>query len=410
VQVFSNIFDYIDRLIAIVRPRTLIYMAIDGVAPRAKMNQQRSRRFRAAQDREEQKEIERQLREDFAKQGIHVPEKAGGDTFDSNVITPGTPFMERLAMVLQWCALQHCFMFREFTTASTGLSGLCAGDEIPQNIADWHLEMCSPGLRCGRTRNCTVCRYVHKRLNESPGWRNVSVILSDANTPGEGEHKFMQFIREQRARPGWNANTWHCVYGLDADLIHLALASHEPHFYILREVVFQQKPRGGQRRPDMMNQESFSARGARGGAGESTGDGGALTKPEVAKKPYQFLKINLLREYLAVEFQDLHLPFGFDGERVIDDFVFLCFFVGNDFLPHMPTLDIREQGIELMLHVYREQLPQLSGYLCSGAQLEKCAPEVTVQVGDCYTVSFSGQPYIVRAVCCPACGGQWLVI
>jgi 5'-3' exoribonuclease 2 len=196
-------------------------------------------------------------------------------------------------------------------------------------------------------------------LNYHAGWRALTVVLSDANTPGEGEHKFMQFIREQRARPGWNPNTWHCVYGLDADLIHLALATHEPHFYILREVVFfQQDKRGGRRG----NAEDA-------GCNVQQEPKSAAQKPAIAKKPYQFLKIDMLREYLTLEFEDLRLPFEFDPERIIDDFVFMCFFVGNDFLPHMPTLDIREQGIELMLHVYREVLPQLSGYVASGALL-----------------------------------------
>ncbi|KAK9865531.1 hypothetical protein WJX84_008983 [Apatococcus fuscideae] len=170
-EMVLRIFNYLEKLFELVKPKKLMFMAIDGVAPRAKMNQQRSRRFRAAKEAAEAK---------LAKERKGEPVDPA-TAFDSNCITPGTPFMARLQA---------------------------------------HLSF-----------------FIRKKILEDPAWQKPQVILSGHNIPGEGEHKIMEHIRISKNEPGYEPNQRHCLYGLDADLIMLSLVTHEPCFCLLREVV-----------------------------------------------------------------------------------------------------------------------------------------------------------------------------
>ncbi|MGB1604241.1 MAG: hypothetical protein ACPIOQ_66525, partial [Promethearchaeia archaeon] len=89
-------------------------------------------------------------------------------------------------------------------------------------------------------------------------------------------------------------------------------------------------------------------------------------------KAWQLLHLSVLRDYLHLEMQGLYesmrqAGLDYDLERLVDDFVLVCYFVGNDFLPHLPALDIRTGGLDAMMRIYKRLLPQWGDYLtCAG--------------------------------------------
>uniref|UniRef100_A0A672FH58 5'-3' exoribonuclease n=1 Tax=Salarias fasciatus TaxID=181472 RepID=A0A672FH58_SALFA len=319
-EMMVAIFEYIDRLFNIVRPRRVLYMAIDGVAPRAKMNQQRSRRFRASKEGVELAEEKHRMREEIIQRGGYLPAEEIKERFDSNCITPGTEFMDNLA---------HCLRY-----------------------------------------------YVAERLSNDPGWKNVTVLLSDASVPGEGEHKIMDFIRRQRAQPNHDPNTHHCLCGADADLIMLGLATHEPNFTIIREEFKPNKPRPCA----LCGQVGHEIKECQGVAREKKGehDEFADTMP-TSEQEFIFIRLCVLREYLARELTMASLPFPFDFERSVDDWVFMCFFVGNDFLPHLPSLEIREGAIDRLVNIYKDVVHKTGGYLTENGYVKLDRVEMIMQ-------------------------------
>ena len=67
--------------------------------------------------------------------------------------------------------------------------------------------------------------------------------------------------------------------------------------------------------------------------------------------------------------KEVRAPFKYSLERIIDDFIFLCFFVGNDFIPNLPSLYIREGAIDSILLLYKKLLPSLGGYLTQNGEI-----------------------------------------
>jgi len=103
------------------------------------------------------------------------------------------------------------------------------------------------------------------------------------------------------------------------------------------------------------------------------GRGGKSKPKELEHQNFYLMHLCIVREYLELEFQELKEPdrlgFEFDLERVIDDFILMAFFVGNDFLPNLPHLHINEGALSLMFGVYKNVLPKAKGYINNGGEI-----------------------------------------
>ena len=243
---------YLDEIVEYVNPSKLIYVAIDGVAPMAKMKQQRYRRYKSVSDRFLFNKIKQ-------KHNIEIPK-----SWNNSSITPGTIFMDKI-----------------------------------------------------RKKLIEYCNNVSLK-------RKIKIIFSSSNTPGEGEHKLFDFIKA-------NFYKNYMVYGLDADLIFLSIASKRKNILLLREAnQFDKKLTG------------FNI---------------------IQMDVFKHLILEIFTMEYEAQLKDKYNIKYINPERLLNDFVVLYFLLGNDFIPHVPSLHIYHKGSDLLIKHYVEIQIRKKDYL-----------------------------------------------
>jgi 5'-3' exonuclease len=262
-QLIAQVLRYLDFICGHASPQELVYIAIDGIPPRAKIVQQRKRRYISA--------FVRQQTLTMLRAEAHR-ERLGSRLFelewlekewDSNAISPGTAFMNKLADAL-----------RHHRPAGLPLS----------------------------------CSYV----------------VSDSHELGEGEHKIFHHIASTM---GVRGNGVDVIYGLDADLIMLSLFTHA-RIFLMREPTFYNI--------------------------SSTADGNPRNRV-----PFLYMNVAKLRDCIVTS---LTHHYGLGGsDYLIYMYVFTCFLLGNDFIPALSYIKLKEDGLAVLLTTYQKIHQQLDG-------------------------------------------------
>lgn len=208
----------------------------------------------------------------------------------------------------------------------------------------------TPGTQFMYDLHQKLLDFISKQKLKDLIWSTAQVIYSGVFVPGEGEHKIMNYIRENRASPEWNPNQVHCVYSTDADLLFLTLQTHEPYFVVLREIdaVFFKR-----------ESQIFEAK---------------TSTVSWAEDAFEIVHLSLVREYLALDFN----VEGEELELTIDDFIALSFLVGNDFIPFFNDIDISTGSYDDILNIYK-MIRESSSYLIENGQFNKSVMKLFFQ-------------------------------
>jgi 5'-3' exonuclease len=186
----------------------------------------------------------------------------------------------------------------------------------------WNTVAITPGTVFMSELNIIISEHFAKpATKKEPLAKNeVNIIVSGSNEQGEGEHKLFEYIRKN---PEKHALETTVIYGLDADLIMLSI-NHlplSPNIYLFRETPHFIQSLNSELEPDA---NYF------------------LDIPELTSAIIKYLNKDTLSNSDSPN----------DYNKVYD-YIFICFFLGNDFLPHFPALNIRTGGIDKMLNAYR---------------------------------------------------------
>lgn len=205
----------------------------------------------------------------------------------------------------------------------------------------WQTSMITPGTPFMTFLSNHLIEHFNQRRTKQP--QNPPVqIISTSTEPGEGEHKIFRYIRNHPPKPSNQI----ALYGLDSDLIMLSLLS-VPNIYIFREApAFL-----ASKIDDILQKVHTKHKYSHNQPQQPNIPQPLSTKPE--DLPPYFLNINLLANAIR-QSQQLPKTIQYNSNPVYD-YVFMCFLLGNDFLPHIPALNLRTNGLSTLLKHYQQK-------------------------------------------------------